>query len=109
MRCVELQFCGGKSLQLTGHHIKPNWSALLCLDSQCSPWWYRESQEREEKRLWDEAMGDGFYDWYVAEVLGATESAREGPRVQADRAAQLFFPFMSAARSQAGSFSTDSF
>lgn len=70
--------CGSASLRLSSHQRKPSWSELLGLDSQSSPWWYQASQEREEKRLWDEAMGEGFYDWYVAHVKIPSESAK-GP------------------------------
>lgn len=61
--------CGSESLTLSALSPKPSWSNVLGLDSQCSPWWWGESQERHEKQQWDEAMGAGFYDWYVAEVL----------------------------------------
>ena len=68
--------CGSKSLRLSHQEPKPSWSELLGLDSECSPWWYAESQEREEKRRWDASMGEGYYDWYAAEVLRPSESAR---------------------------------
>ena len=88
---------------------KPRWSELLGLDSQCSPWWYAASQEKEEKRLWDEAMGAGFYDWYVAHVLRPPESAKDVIETPISPKVQLPLPGMEHAREQAGSFYVDSF
>ncbi len=101
--------CGSKSLTLVNQRCKPSWSELLRLDSECSPWWYAESQEREEKRLWDEAMGDGFYAWYVAHAKGVIESARESNAVTPPAKIQLLLPGMSPSPQQAGNFYADSF
>jgi hypothetical protein len=103
------QSCGSESLTLSRRQRKPSWSVLLDLDSQCSPWWYAESQEREEKRLWDQAMGEGFYDWYVAHVLGPSESARDGIETSDCPQVQLRLPGMELEREQAGRFYADSF
>ena len=84
--------CGSESLTLSAQHAKPSWSKLLALDSQCSPWWWGESQEREEKRLWDKSMGEGFYDWYVAEVLRPPESARDTAEENPAPVTQLLLP-----------------
>ena len=101
--------CGSESLRLSHQQRKPRWSELLGLDSQCSPWWYAASQEKEEKRLWDQAMGDGFYDWYVAHVLRPSESARDGIERAVSRQTQLRLPGMESDQQQAGSFYVDSF
>ena len=101
--------CGSESLRLTQQQAKPSWSEVLGLDSQCSPWWYAESQEREEKRLWDESMGEGFYDWYVAHVINATESARNPGIAKSTPQVQPLLPGISLAVEKAGSFYTDSF
>jgi hypothetical protein len=103
------QSCGSESLTLSRQQAKPSWSVLLGLDSQCSPWWYAESQEREEKRLWDEAMGEGFYDWYVAHVLRPSESAREVTEAPVCPKVQLRLPGMELEREQASRFYADSF
>jgi len=102
-------WCGSKSLRLSHHESKPSWSDVLALDSQCSPWWYRESQEREEKRLWDESMGAGFYDWYVAHVLRPPESARVTIVGTHRPLVQLLLPGMDLDRENAGGFYDDSF
>ena len=86
------EHCGGESLTLIGQDRKPSWSLLLGLDSECSPWWYRASQELEEKRLWDAVMGEGFYDWYEAHVLRPSESAREIELDDSPRQVQLTLP-----------------
>ena len=86
--------CGSESLTLSAQQTKPSWSVLLGLDSQCSPWWYAESQEREEKRLWDKAMGEGFYDWYIAEVKRPLESARGVAKAKRRHPIQLSLPGM---------------
>ena len=101
--------CGSESLRLSQQQGKPRWSKLLGLDSQCSPWWYAASQEKEEKRLWDQAMGEGFYDWYIAHVFRPSESAREVIQTPASPKVQLPLPGMDLAAAQAGSFYADSF
>ena len=101
--------CGSESLRLSHQHRKPSWSELLGLDSQCSPWWYAASQEKEEKRLWDEAMGEGFYDWYIAHVLRPSESARHVIETPVSPKVQLRLPGMELDREQAGRFYADSF
>lgn len=101
--------CGSKSLRLTGQQAKPSWSVLLGLDSQCSPWWYAESQEREEKRLWDEAMGGGFYDWYVAHALRPSERARDPSETASSPPVQLFLPGIGSDPEKPGGFFADSF
>ena len=103
------EHCGSESLRLSVHTPKPSWSKLLALDSQCSPWWYAESQELEEKRLWDAAMGEGFYDWYVAHVLSPPESARESEEMAPSPPVQLSLPGFGAEHENAGSFYADSF
>ena len=103
------QSCGSESLRLTEQRPKPSWSVLLALDSECSPWWYAESQEREEKRLWDAAMGEGYYDWYVAHVLRRSESARDYPKAAEPLPRQLFLPGLAGASATSGSFYNDSF
>jgi hypothetical protein len=104
--------CSSKSLRLSKQQSKPSWSVPLGLDSQCSPWWYAESQEREEKRLWDEAMGEGFYDWYVAHVLRPSESARDLSD-SSDSAScppvQLLLPGIGIDPEKPGDFYADSF
>jgi len=101
--------CGSQSLTLSAQQPKPSWSVLLGLDSQCSPWWYAESQEREEKRLWDAAMGEGFYDWYVAEIKRPLESARDAAKAKVCHPLQLSLPGMETHWAPVGSFSDDSF
>ena len=96
--------CGSESLRLSSHHRKPSWSALLRLDSQSSPWWYQESQEKEEKRLWDEAMGEGFYDWYVVQVKTPSESARGPDDVTKSPQVQLLLPGMAIDPVATGNF-----
>jgi hypothetical protein len=106
LRC---ESCGSESLQLSSHQRKPSWSELLRLDSQFSPWWYQESQEKEEKRLWDESMGEGFYDWYVAHVLRPSESARGPDEATKSSQVQLLLPGMAVELAATGSCSDDSF
>ncbi|PNY36345.1 hypothetical protein C2E31_13515 [Rhodopirellula baltica] len=76
LRCTS---CGSESVVLSEVLAKPSWAVVLSAESQCSPWWYRESLKRREKRLWDAAMGDGFYDWYTAHLKSMGEGAREAP------------------------------
>lgn len=101
--------CGSESLTLVNQCCKPSWSELLRLDSECSPWWYQKSQEREEKRLWDDAMGDGFYAWYVAHAKGSTESARESNDAKPLPNVQLMLAGMGPSPKQSGNFYADSF
>ena len=102
--------CGSKSLRLSHQEPKPSWSELLGLDSECSPWWYAESQEREEKRRWDASMGEGFYDWYVAHVLRPSESARaQGAPSTNRRMHQPLLPGMGVHQENAGGYYAESF
>jgi len=82
---------------------------LLGVGSHGSPWWYQESQEFEEKRLWDEAMGDGFYDWYVAHVLSPPESASTQHQTVREGPVQLFLSGLGLASAEAGNFNATSF
>lgn len=106
---LSCQSCGSECLRLTQHQPKPSWSELLRLDSECSPWWYAESQQREEKRLWDGAMGEGFYDWYVEYVLSPTESARPPVLTRPPKERQLLLPGIDVHYQNAGSYFADSF
>ena len=103
------EHCGGESLTLIGQERKPSWSVLLRLDSQCSPWWYQASQELEEKRLWDAAMGEGFYAWYVAHVLRPSESARELEPPYCRSPKQLLLPGLDDVADKAGTYYANSF
>ena len=102
------EHCGGESLTLIGQERKPSWSVLLRLDSECSPWWYQASQELEEKRLWDAAMGEGFYAWYVAHVLRPSESAREIEPPYCRSPKQLLLPGLDDVADKAGTYYANS-
>ena len=93
-RCCE--HCGSERLRLVGQQPKPSWSEVLGLDSQHSPWWYAESQELEEERAWAAIMGEGFYEFYVENVLRPVESARETAGSIADLQTQPLLPGLEA-------------
>lgn len=103
------QACGSESLTLVHETRKPSWSDILGLDSECSPWWYRESQEREEKRLWDEAMGDGFYAWYIAHVRKPSKGARAPSESTDCSQVQPMLFDLDVSAHQTGNFYADSF
>jgi hypothetical protein len=44
---------------------KPSWKVVLRRESESCPSWYADSLEADARRFWDEAMGNGFYDWYL--------------------------------------------
>jgi hypothetical protein len=80
---------------------KPSWSSVFSRRSECSPGWYRESQEIDDLRFWDAAMGEGFSDWYAWYLKSGIESAREakqrvGPFHPVDAATQLTLPGIEA-------------
>jgi hypothetical protein len=70
------EHCGSESLRLTHEYEKRPWSEILGRDSQDSPRWYRESQEKDDIRFWDGAMGEGFSEWYAWYLKSRIESAR---------------------------------
>jgi len=70
------EHCGSDSLVLIDEFAKPTWEQLLSRGSECSPWWYAESQELDDIRFWDEAMGEGFSDWYAWYLKSEFESAK---------------------------------
>ena len=106
---LSCESCGSESLTLSALSPKPSWSKVLGLDSQCSPWWWGESQERNEKQQWDEAMGAGFYDWYVAEVLRPPESAKETAPPITAAITQLFLRGLDWQPESTGYYFADSF
>ena len=71
------EHCGSESLRLTHEYEKRPWSEIFRRDSQDSPRWYRESQEKDDIRFWDGAMGEGFSEWYAWYLKSGIESARE--------------------------------
>jgi hypothetical protein len=70
------EHCGSASLRLVQEIEKPSWGSVFARGSECSPCWYRESQEIDDIRFWDEAMGEGFSDWYAWYLKSGIESAR---------------------------------
>ena len=71
------EHCGSESLCLSHEYKKPSWREIFGHGSECSPLWYRESQEKDDIRFWDSAMGEGFSDWYAWYLKSGIESARE--------------------------------
>ncbi len=71
------EHCGSESLRLSHEYEKRPWSEIFRRDSQDSPRWYRESQEKDDIRFWDGAMGEGFSDWYAWYLQSGIESARD--------------------------------
>nr|WP_286178470.1 transposase [Rhodopirellula sp. JC639] len=71
------EHCGSESLRLTHEYEKRPWSEIFRRDSKDSPRWYRESQENDDIRFWDGAMGEGFSEWYAWYLKSGIESARE--------------------------------
>ncbi|MDM4018957.1 transposase [Roseiconus lacunae] len=78
------EHCGSKSLRLTHEYEKRPWREILGRGSECSPRWYRESQELDDIRLWDEAMGEGFSEWYAWYLKSGIESARDSTDSELD-------------------------
>jgi hypothetical protein len=98
LRC---EHCGSESLRMVNEIEKPSWSSVFSRRSECSPGWYRESQEIDDLRFWDAAMGEGFSDWYAWYLKSGIESAREakqrvGPFHPVDAATQLTLPGIEA-------------
>ena len=66
---------------------KPSWTAVLQREAETCPSWYAESLEADERRFWDEAVGAGFYDWYLehreeSAYAASTTPPREPPPLQ---------------------------
>jgi len=76
-RSLSCEHCGSESLTLIKEQAKPSWETLLSRGSECSPHWYTESQEIDDIRFWDGAMGEGFSEWYAWYLKSEIESARE--------------------------------
>ena len=68
-------------------HPRPSWKDLFAVDSEHCPSWYGQTLIEAERAFWDNAMGDGFYDWYEAHRETPIEVAR--PRPRATRPIQL--------------------
>ena len=66
----------GQIIPLVKEIEKPSWGSVFSRGSECSPRWYRESREIDDIRFWDEAMGEGFSDWYAWYLKSGIESAR---------------------------------
>ena len=103
------EYCGSEKLRLIRQTPKPSWKEALRLDSQLSPLWYAESQELEEKRLWDAAMGEGYYDFYVENILRPVESARELEEAGPSKSEQLYFAGFGPSAVETSNFYEDSF
>ena len=88
---LSCEHCGSESLTLIEEFAKPSWGLLLSRGSECSPPWYAESQELDDIRFWDGAMGEGFSEWYEWYLKSELESARES-RQFVDRPIQLTLP-----------------
>ena len=87
-------------MRLTDETAKPTWSELFRPERDSAPSWYRDQLIDEEREFWDAEMGDGFYDWYLAEIIeGAKEpesdcdSPPQPP--QPPQPVQLYFAGMS--------------
>jgi hypothetical protein len=83
--------CGGARLMLIEETRKPSWREILCPTSERCPAWYARWRLEDERRFWDDLMGEGFNDWYLETVL---ESAKEPAPIPAPPA-QLFLPGIS--------------
>ena len=84
--------CGSERLQLAETTNKPSWKTLLRREAESCPSWYTESLEADDRRFWDEAVGSGFYDWYLAH---REESAYGSSTVTSQpnpKPGQLFLP-----------------
>jgi hypothetical protein len=88
---LSCEHCGSEWLRLIEESAKPSWEQLLSRGSECSPWWYAESQKLDDIRFWDGAMGEGFSEWYERYLESELESGRESERV-VDRPIQLTLP-----------------
>ena len=55
----------GRRLELMEATSKPSWKDVLGRQAESCPSWYAESLEADDRRFWDEAIGAGFYDWYL--------------------------------------------
>lgn len=80
--------CGSDRMIFVSQTSKPTWRELLGYSSTSPPVWYRALRDAADKRFWDEAMGEGFNDWYLNTL---TESAKEPP-IQPPPLTQLHLP-----------------
>ncbi len=74
---LSCEHCGSESLRLIERFAKPSWETLFSRGSKYSPRWYAESQQLDDIRFWDGAMGEGFSHWYEWYLKSESESARE--------------------------------
>jgi len=72
--------CGSSRVSLLSERPQPTWNELFRPENPACPSWYRDDLHEEARQFWDTAIGTGFYDWYLEEVLeGAEESTHPSP------------------------------
>ncbi|MDV6031795.1 MAG: transposase [Phycisphaera sp. RhM] len=71
------EHCGSESLTLIDEIDKPSWTDVFRVGNEACPDWYRESLDLDDRRFWDDAMGEGFSDWYDWYLKSEEESAKE--------------------------------
>jgi hypothetical protein len=92
---LECPHCGGDQLKLISQTPRPSWKDLFWREDDRCPPWYAELQREEHRRLWTEANGEDYYDWYLeTQVEGAKESEPAPPPP-----IQLYLPGMTPQRS----------
>lgn len=86
------EHCGSESLTLIDEIDKPSWADVLRAGNESCPDWLRESLDLDDRRFWDDAMGEGFSDWYDWYLKSELESAKDS-ELESDRtsASQLEF------------------
>jgi hypothetical protein len=68
--------CGSDRLVLIAESPKPSWREIFRPGSETCLAWYGDWQREDERRFWDDLMGEGFNDWYLKTVV---ESAKAPP------------------------------
>ncbi len=71
--------CGSDELRLIERAPKPSWRHLLDPRSESCPPWYSTWKQEEERRFWDNLMGEGFNAWYLEHVLESAKDPTPNP------------------------------
>ncbi len=89
-RCPQ---CEQPTLRVVSTYPRPSWREIFSRSSGMMPSWYAGSLQDSDRAFWDDANGEGFYDWYQKhQVEGAYGGTTEPPVPQRTQNSQLFLP-----------------
>ena len=70
---LKCEHCGSDRMVLLDTLEQPSWKEIFAFTSTSLPAWYVRIREDDQRAFWDAAMGSGYYDWYLENVVESAE------------------------------------